>query len=133
LYVIRQLLYYRQQQRAVFDHGDYVPLQGGGTFAKHFCSFARVYEGQGVLVLVPRWVLTLDANVGALPLADCWQDTWLEMPRSLAETAGVMTNLFSGETLPVSATLPLSQLLNRIPVAVFSWSQALTPTNGAAP
>lgn len=134
LYVIRQLLHFRRQYGEVFAHGDYLPLQGGGIFANHLCSFARRYQGQVLLVLVPRWVLALSVGQseqggqsGHLPLAERWQDTFLEVPPALQQPGGVLTNLFTGASLPVAPVLPVAQLLAELPVAVFSVKRQLVP------
>lgn len=119
LYVTRQLLHVRQQHPQLFDHGEYLPLHGAGTFADHLCGFARIYQGQVLLVLVPRWTFAVARETRVVPVAEHWQETFLELPPLLQQRGGVMINVLSGERLPMAGAMPVSQLLADLPVAVF--------------
>src|SRR4029453_5955447 len=102
MYLIRESLAYRARRRALFETGDYRPLEMHGAWAEHVCAFARVGDGGAALTVTPRLLArrgpdTLPHGLGY------WADTWLELP---ADLAGRYTNVLTGgslETEPVGA------------------------------
>ncbi|GFM81270.1 malto-oligosyltrehalose synthase [Pseudomonas cichorii] len=52
--LIAQVLNLRAKHSSLFSHGEYLPLQVTGSHAEHVVAFARVWEGERAIVVVPR-------------------------------------------------------------------------------
>ena len=119
LYLIREGLAFRRAHRALFERGEYRPLEARGVWGEHVCAFARVDGGAAAVTVIPR--LLARRGTEALPLgAEYWADTWLELPRELG---GRFVNALTGERLETSpageaAALPLAAALASFPVAL---------------
>lgn len=79
LFLTYQVLQARQKYLAVFQQGNYQPLNVTGMFADHIVAFARTWQNQVAIALVPRF-LTSVVQPGELPLGQHWQDTQVELP-----------------------------------------------------
>jgi len=119
LYTTWQILTLRARWSAVFDDGDYLPLNVRGAAANHVCAFARCHGDRALIVVVPRLPVGLLGDRHALPLGpDVWGDTVIELP---AEMTGLTWhNMFSGEGHAAAAELALAQLLAVFPVALLA-------------
>ena len=119
MYLIREALALRARRRALYERGDYRPLEVHGAWAEHVCAFARTAEGGAAVTVIPRLLArrgpdTLPHGLGY------WADTWLEIPGDLA---GRYTNVLTGEALETTAAgggagLPLGAVLAAFPVAL---------------
>ena len=58
--VICRLLHWRQAHPALFDEGDYLPLEIEGQNREHLTGFVRRHAGATLLVVVPRLTLKLE-------------------------------------------------------------------------
>jgi (1->4)-alpha-D-glucan 1-alpha-D-glucosylmutase len=122
LYVTMVGLTYRRAHPALFQEGEYVPLETGGYHRARLLAFTRIHRDEAVVAVVPR----LLAGLGSDPLApptgsDVWKDTWVTVPSWRPDTRYL--NLFTGELLPVRAeddrqTLPLAEIFGEFPVAL---------------
>ena len=100
LHVLHRALSLRRQRPEDFGpQGEYRPLATAGQHHGRIVAFAR---GTGVVTVVPRLVLGLDAG---------WGDTTVSLPRGRWVPV-----LAEGE--PVSGTVPVAQLLSSFPVAL---------------
>ena len=119
LYLIREALAFRHAHRALFDAGEYRPLEARGVWAEHVCAFARVHGDEVAITVIPRLLARRGAD--ALPLgAEYWADTWVELPRELA---GRFVNVLTGEPVEStqagdSAALPAAGALSAFPAAL---------------
>jgi (1->4)-alpha-D-glucan 1-alpha-D-glucosylmutase len=96
LYLIWKILTLRAKLPLLFQEGDYLPLSAQGTKADHLCAFARRYQGEMIISIVPRWFALLEDNSGELPLGEsCWGGTWVEVPE-IKENQD-FTNVLTGE------------------------------------
>ncbi|MFI5329270.1 MAG: malto-oligosyltrehalose synthase, partial [Candidatus Rokuibacteriota bacterium] len=119
MYLIREALALRARRQALYERGDYRPLEVRGAWAEHVCAFARTAEGGAAVTVIPRLLArrgpdTLPHGLGY------WADTWLEIPVDLA---GRYTNVLTGEALQTTAAgggegLPLGAVLAAFPVAL---------------
>jgi (1->4)-alpha-D-glucan 1-alpha-D-glucosylmutase len=122
LYLIQKALNYRREHRAIFDVGEYLPLESGGLRSTHVCAFARRLAGRHVVVCVPRLTATLIPDPESAPLGlDVWGNTELYVP--FGEEGALYSNLFTGATLRMerregSLSLPLGEILEAFPVAL---------------
>jgi len=114
-FLTRALLTFRRDHRDLFENGELVPLQANGAFADSCVAFLRRLENQSLLVIVPR----LGRKIGFPPIGSAWRDTTLELPADLGGRP--MRDLFTGEeSRPEGTQLPVSALLSKLPVAVFT-------------
>jgi (1->4)-alpha-D-glucan 1-alpha-D-glucosylmutase len=122
LYVIHKTLTFRKEHRAIFDEGDYLPLEAGGSEASHICSFARRSAGSGVIVCAPRLSATLVRDPAQPPIGrDVWNDTVLYVP--IGDPGSIYRNIFTGKKFEMtdrsgSPALDLSDVLEDFPVAL---------------
>jgi (1->4)-alpha-D-glucan 1-alpha-D-glucosylmutase len=127
LYLMREALAFRRAHRALFEQGEYRPLEARGVWAEHVCAFARVHGEAVAVTVIPRLLARRGAD--ALPLgADYWADTWIELPRGLG---GRFVNVVTGE--PVASApageaeaLAVAGALAAFPAALLA-RQAPTP------
>jgi (1->4)-alpha-D-glucan 1-alpha-D-glucosylmutase len=109
--LIQHVLKLRAAEPALFDEGDYVPLQARGAQAEHVVAFLRRHQGRTLLVAALR----LPAR-GPQPGSDGWGDTVLMLPQALAQWRDVLSadQLVKGD----GDTLALEMVLGKRPVAV---------------
>lgn len=122
LYVTATALNYRRANASLFLDGEYVPLESQGNKKDHVCAFARIYQDQAVVAVVPRLVAGLMPDGKTPPIgSDVWGDTWVTVPSW--RSASRYRNIFTGEVLSTTATddrqtLPLAQILSEFPVGL---------------
>jgi (1->4)-alpha-D-glucan 1-alpha-D-glucosylmutase len=115
LYVIHQALGCRRARRALFERGEYLPLEASGPLAEHVCAYARRAGPAAAVTVVPR--LLARRGVEDPPLGPTyWADTAVPAP-----TAAPLVNVFTGERVePEHGRLPLGRVLARFPVALLA-------------
>jgi len=121
LYAIHRALHCRRGSPALFQAGDYVPLQTGGSLADRLVALARRRATGVVLAVVPRLIAAVTDGGARLPVGrEVWQDTWVEVPRDFP--AAAYTNLFTGATsmapLEDGRRLRVAELLAEFPIAL---------------
>ncbi|MFP4071912.1 MAG: malto-oligosyltrehalose synthase [Desulfovibrionales bacterium] len=116
LFCLHRGLKFRQNRAELFDKGEFVPLAFQGTFSNHLIGFARIFEGQAALTVVPRYLAGMNIR-DAMPLAEIWQDTVLLLPEAVTTP---LTNAFSPQTLPVATEIRISEILKDFPVALLA-------------
>jgi (1->4)-alpha-D-glucan 1-alpha-D-glucosylmutase len=80
LYATTTMLRFRREQREIFDHAGYQPVQAVGSRADHLFAFARIHGDRHVIVAVPRLMATLAPDVEVPPLGErIWGDTSLDL------------------------------------------------------
>jgi (1->4)-alpha-D-glucan 1-alpha-D-glucosylmutase len=103
LYTIHRALSHRRQARELYLEGDYVVLPTGGSRGRHLCAYARRWNGQAALTVVPLLTAGLTDHGAHLPLGpEVWGDTWVALPAPLSE--GPYVNLFTGAGVALTAT-----------------------------
>jgi len=122
LYVTATALNYRRANAPLFLEGEYVPLESQGNKKDHVCAFARIYQDQAVVAVVPRLVAGLMPDGKTPPIgSDVWGDAWVTVPSW--RSASRYRNIFTGEVLSTTATddrqtLPLAQIVSEFPVGL---------------
>ncbi|MBD2250155.1 malto-oligosyltrehalose synthase [Nostoc parmelioides] len=111
LFLTLQALKARTQYLALFQDGEYLPLEVHGTHANHIIAFARQKGEQTAIAIAPRFLTTLTPP-GKPPLGEIWQDTHLKLPPQ------TWYNPLTHQTLQTEDTLPIAQALNHFPVAL---------------
>ncbi len=103
----------------LFTKGRYIPLEVTGEKAEHVVAFARTDgEGRVAVTIAPRMALQLlgEAAEQPLPEAKVWGDTAVRLPSHLASAR--FECILTGETVGAGASLKLSEVLARLPVAL---------------
>lgn len=105
-FVTAALLRERQRYPALFHYGDWLPLSADGDRAEHLITYARVRDGQAMIVVLPRRVfLTTFASLTA-SREGLWSNSAIALPDGLAGRR--YRDAFSGESRIVGGTLDLS-------------------------
>ncbi len=118
--LIRRVLELRRASPALFEDGDYRPLQVRGERAAHVVAFTRHLGEQIMVVAVPRLSARLwPEGQQRPPLGDAWKGISIEMPRSPQNFTDVLT----GRTVTSvprrrTASLLASQLFLTFPAAL---------------
>jgi (1->4)-alpha-D-glucan 1-alpha-D-glucosylmutase len=95
-YLISQALNYRKANRALFEQGEYLPLNAAGKKAEHVCAFARRLGSASITVVVPRFLTRLIPGNESMALGEAlWEDTHLVLPDAEGETH--YRNIFTDE------------------------------------
>jgi (1->4)-alpha-D-glucan 1-alpha-D-glucosylmutase len=120
-FITRETLLFRREHKALFDSGQYLPLQTAGRLADNICAFARKHDTGSIVVAVPR-LLTRVVSSPELPLGEkVWNDTCVVLPCS--GEGGVFRNIFTGEKIAPTSTnekalLRAAAVFGECPVAV---------------
>jgi (1->4)-alpha-D-glucan 1-alpha-D-glucosylmutase len=109
-FLIHRLLQLRAARPALFDAGNYEPLEASGTFRDCVVAFRRTAGDHAVVVVVPR----LSLRVGFPPVGEAWADTVIA-----GLDVGGWTDALGGEPGLAGAPARLADLLRDFPVAIF--------------
>lgn len=121
LFLVMAALQYRRRNPALFQQGEYLPLETGGAKKQHLCAYARVLEDQAVMTVAPRFLAALTQDGKTPPLGPTvWGDSWVAVPPW--PTLGSYRHLFTGEVFTTESVngrrvLPLDRVLHHCPVA----------------
>lgn len=127
--LIAALLRARADHPALFARGSYQPLRVQGVRRHHVLAFARLLDGQALLVLAPRLVLPLAPSPDDLSCPDgTWRSTTLDLSglpdgqgdrtwgsrtwRSLLRPGAVFDDAALHRLAPLADTLPFDVLLS---------------------
>jgi (1->4)-alpha-D-glucan 1-alpha-D-glucosylmutase len=126
LWVTAQCLSLRRDWPDVFRFGEYVPLSASGPVAEHVLSFARHFDRQCVVTVVPRQFHALadrrGENQPGIPRAN-WKGTRLILP---VETSRPWKDALTGrldepQRVNGEVSLEIEQLLDIFPVALLTF------------
>jgi (1->4)-alpha-D-glucan 1-alpha-D-glucosylmutase len=120
LYVTWKLLQLRAANEQLFAHGAYYPLQVEGEYKDHVFAFARVHEGRGAIVVLPRWTARLMRGETTLPLGNVWGDTKVVIGSTLSGTFEEALSVPPVTVAPVGEerALQVAQLFAKFPLSV---------------
>jgi (1->4)-alpha-D-glucan 1-alpha-D-glucosylmutase len=115
LFLTTQMLKTRATQADLFLQGDYLPLKVEGKYKVHVIAFAKRYEQQMAIAIVPRFLSSL-IQPEELPLGESvWQDTQINLPQA----AGInWQNAITHQALQTDGQLRVGQALQHFPVAL---------------
>jgi (1->4)-alpha-D-glucan 1-alpha-D-glucosylmutase len=126
MFVTAGALNYRQNNRDLFERGEYLPLQPSGERERHVVSFARRIGARTAIVIATRFFMRLTA---AEPVGrEAWGDTTILMDNELA---GCYRDVFTGISVHARKRsnggengneegneLPVAEALAHLPVAL---------------
>jgi (1->4)-alpha-D-glucan 1-alpha-D-glucosylmutase len=119
LYLLYKALHTRRALQNLFDFGDYIPLKITGALQQHVLAFARHYQQQWCLVVVPLLLAQL-IKEGVLPLGqEVWQDTAVILPEGAPSE---WQQVFGQETVTGSGSLQVATIFKNFPVALLTAS-----------
>ncbi len=122
LYTMRTLLRFRCQHPDLFQNGEYQPLETLGEKRQHLCAFQRTWEGQTIVVVVPRLLHHVIPNSEELAIGDSvWGDSMIVFPENTpgAQFRNILTKeTLSTEPFEESQTLPAARIFNQLPIAM---------------
>jgi (1->4)-alpha-D-glucan 1-alpha-D-glucosylmutase len=102
---------------AVFQKGDYQPLEVSGNFKEHIVAFARNNGNKTIVVITPRFLTSL-IKPGKYPLGEqVWQDTCVHLPPTASST---WQDAITDQKIQANGTLPVGEALKYFPVALLS-------------
>jgi (1->4)-alpha-D-glucan 1-alpha-D-glucosylmutase len=126
MFVTAGALDYRQNNRDLFERGEYLQLQPAGARERHVVSFARRVGDKTAIVIATRFFMRL--THGAPVGRETWGDTAILMNDELA---GCYRDVFTGKSVcarerpggnvdgvDVANELPVAEALAHLPVAL---------------
>lgn len=118
LFLTASLLNFRRSHHKFFLLGSYVPLSVRGPHEGSVFAFARAFEGEWLLVVVPRLLRNL-VRAGEFPLGEAWSTTKIDLQHPMPKT---WKNVLSGELVDLpnqeERGASVSQLFQHLPFAV---------------
>ena len=134
MFLIREALALRARRRALFERGDYRPLEVHGAWAEHVCAFARVARG---------WRRAHGHPPAARPARAGYAAAWARLlGRHLARAAPPIWPAGTPTCSPASRCrpprpapvgLPLGAVLAAFPVALLDHHARMSDAVGRAP
>jgi (1->4)-alpha-D-glucan 1-alpha-D-glucosylmutase len=122
MYTIMTGLEYRRLHPELFQQGEYLQLECGGSKKQHLCAFARLYQDHALVTVIPRLVATLNPDSKHPPIGlPVWEDSWMVVPPW--PTLSRFRNLLTGEIITAESVngrrvLPLAKVLHHVPIAL---------------
>ncbi|KIU58239.1 malto-oligosyltrehalose synthase, partial [Cronobacter malonaticus] len=104
-HLIARVLHLRQQNPALFRHGDYLPLHAEGEFDSNVIAYARTHGDDAIIVIAPRLMFTALYESASLPARAGWHDTQIMLPPTLAQRR--WRNVLTGETVTLADRMNL--------------------------
>jgi (1->4)-alpha-D-glucan 1-alpha-D-glucosylmutase len=121
LFIIRKALHLRQKLPALFTDGDYIPLRTEGRHKDRLIAFARVNQGNHMLVIVPRLIAGLVAP-GQFPIGAVWDDTRLHVPQYCQ---GQAIDIFTEKQINLQNEKEIAEILEKFPLSLICDSYKL--------
>lgn len=119
LYVTHEALKLRQQNAGLFVCGTYEGLEAEGAQSHHVLAFARHFEDQWCIVVVPRHYARLTLSLRSKPVSpspDMWQTTTLNLPIGSPHR---WREVLSGQSLQEQmGQIPMREIFSRLPIAI---------------
>ncbi len=114
LYLISQLLQYRNSHPVLFREGGYQPLAVKGERANHVMAFSRKKEQEQILIATGRFYLPLLRSAKD-PIGKCWGETTLQLS---SEYEGMYRDLLTGQTFLIEqkGAVAFQELFSKLPM-----------------
>ena len=122
LYVTMAALHFRRAHASLFRNGEYMPVHGIGENRDYMCAFARRYEDESVIAVIPSRIVHLLPDAMKLPLGSAvWRKTWIALPFDQPNSRyhNIFTNeLVTSTMVDGQPAIPLATVLGKFPVAM---------------
>lgn len=118
LFLTSAILNFRKKREKIFRKGDYTPLETKGLKERNLIVFARSFEDESIITIVPRLVYDMISDETPLPLGEnSWEDTQIIVPEDY--TGFNWKDVLTGQEFSFSQThLDVKNILNKFPIAV---------------
>jgi len=115
LFLIYKALKVRKAFMELFNEGDYLPLDVSGDYNKNIIAFAREFNGNYCISIVPRFLTKL-IKENEFPFGTkIWKDTFLTLPFN----EGNLIDAFTEEHVnPDENKIPIGRILKNFPVSL---------------
>ncbi len=115
LFLIHKVLQARKENLAVFQKGDYQPLEATGQLQNHVVAFGRSFGDAMAIAIAPRFYTKL-VKSGEYPLGErVWADTQLKLP---AGSQFTWRNAITNQTVSGDGAIAIGNILQHFPVAL---------------
>ena len=114
LFLTHKVLQARKENLAVFEKGDYQPLDVVGKYRDCVVAFARSFGDKMAIAVCSRFFTNL-VQPGELPLGEVWADTKLLMPQGVQYT---WRDAIANQTISGDDRVAIAQILQHFPVAL---------------
>jgi maltooligosyltrehalose synthase len=116
LWLTYTLLNLRKANPELFLKGQYIPLKAEGKLKNNLMAFARNFEDQWLLVIVPLNTADLSEKPSGEYLTELdWEDTRIVLPET---TNGEWRNILSGETHIFNGSIKASEIFGEFGVGL---------------
>jgi (1->4)-alpha-D-glucan 1-alpha-D-glucosylmutase len=118
LYLTRKAMRFRSENTAIFQNGEYLPVQVSPDMREHIYAFCRCSGREWTLTVVPRLITRL-VSAGRFPLGPVWGKSRLLLPRNAPQN---WQNVLTDEEMDVTEgkRLAVAELLRTCPVALMT-------------
>jgi (1->4)-alpha-D-glucan 1-alpha-D-glucosylmutase len=114
LFITYKALQVRKQNLAVFQKGNYQPLEVSGKFKDHIIAFARNDGNTTIITIVPRFLTNL-VQPQEYPLGKQWHDTCLHLP---SKVPLAWQDAITNQMIQADGTVQIGEVLKYFPVAL---------------
>lgn len=115
LFLIYRALKIRNRHAALFERGEYLPIEVKGRHRRHVVAFVRRHEGACALVAVPRLLVDLVGENDCPLGAKIWGSTSLSVGFARQKQ---WTNALTGQAVTGGSRILAASLFDRLPVAL---------------
>jgi (1->4)-alpha-D-glucan 1-alpha-D-glucosylmutase len=117
MFITYKALQVRNQNLQVFNNGSIIPLEIKGKFKNHIMAFARKFEEDFVITMVPRF-LTSIVKENELPIgSNIWADTCIDLSKFDAQS---LKNNLTGEVFGKKGKILIGEIFRNFPYALIS-------------
>jgi len=124
MFLIAKILNFRKNNSLIFKKGNYIPIEVKGEYSDNIIAFARQYEGQAILTVVPRLFYKLTNIESPLPLGEkTWQNTRIILPEEFQDKT--IKNIIVNEDIKtLGEKLKVKDILNKFPVGILYFNRS---------
>jgi (1->4)-alpha-D-glucan 1-alpha-D-glucosylmutase len=123
LFLMQKAIRFRRENAALFQEGEFVPLETQGECRQNVVSFMRRRNGSQIVVAAPRWLSQVAASASGHVERD-WHNTEIVLPpdssahwRTVIESHEITTHPKTDGSAP---SLRVADLFDHFPVAFLS-------------
>lgn len=118
LFITSILLNFRKEHPDLFKKGNYLPLEIKGAKSENLVAFARNFENETVIIIVPRLVYNIIHNEKPFPIGfDAWKDTEIILPEEYKHFK--WQDIFTkAEYYSFESELKAGNIINMLPAVV---------------
>jgi malto-oligosyltrehalose synthase/4-alpha-glucanotransferase len=120
IWLTKVLLEERKANQVVFKCGHYLPLQIIGKYKDNVIAYARRYNADWYVTVIPLHLARLTGGQFETVKAIDWSDTAVALP---AGAPANFQNMLSGTKSKASSTLMVSDLFHELPLALLKSAQ----------